>query len=376
MKPPHHPGEINFYEELGVAHDASPEEIRDAFRALARLLHPDQQTDPQLKEIAEEQMRKLNPIYAVLSDPERRRRYDEDLQDGYPPAIILSNAPPRDPRRIFGRIAWIAAITVSAGILIWLASDTAASSGFNPQNRNRVDSLIDPSPGAKDLNNPANASAEIRRLRSDLDSVSAQRDAAVRELDILRGKSARVTAPPERFPAVETRIQTPAPIVAMTELPSASRIPPPAPTYNDPTPAPNAKSEPPRSDGKTPNRRLAGFWFYVRPARGQKNKNQSLYVPEYIEAVITEQSGVVQGKYRSRFQILDSSISPDVNFSFTGTPSGTSLNCAWIGYGGAKGELTLQLVSDNSIRIDWKASELGTQQGLISGTAVLTRRVE
>ena len=62
-------GEITFYDELGVAPGASPEEIRDAFRLFVRLLHPDQQTDPQLREIAEQQMRKLNRIYTVLSDP-------------------------------------------------------------------------------------------------------------------------------------------------------------------------------------------------------------------------------------------------------------------------------------------------------------------
>ncbi len=90
----HHPGEINFYDELGVTPDASADEIRDAFRSLVRLLHPDQQTDPQLKEIAERQMRKINSVYAVLSDPERRRIYDEDMEDGYAPAIIVNNAAP------------------------------------------------------------------------------------------------------------------------------------------------------------------------------------------------------------------------------------------------------------------------------------------
>ena len=55
-------------EELGVAQNAPPEEIKDSFRALVRILHPDHQTDPQLKEIAERQMRKLNGIYAVLSE--------------------------------------------------------------------------------------------------------------------------------------------------------------------------------------------------------------------------------------------------------------------------------------------------------------------
>ena len=106
------------------------------------------------------------------------------------------------------------------------------------------------------------------------------------------------------------------------------------------------------------------------------NKNQALYPPEYIEATITEESGVIHGRYRSRFQIVDRAISPDVNFTFTGTPNGPQFNCLWTGAGGAKGELTLKLTSENSLRIDWTASELGTLQGLNSGTAVLTRRIE
>src|SRR5580700_977826 len=110
MHPLHRPGGINFYEELGVAADASPEEIRDAFRSLARLLHPDQQTDNQLKETAERQMRKLNPIYAVLSDPEKRRRYDEDLLEDYSAPIILNGPPPRTLNRAIGKLVWVGAI--------------------------------------------------------------------------------------------------------------------------------------------------------------------------------------------------------------------------------------------------------------------------
>ncbi len=136
---------------------------------------------------------------------------------------------------------------------------------------------------------------------------------------------------------------------------------------------------PVRVDRPAP-RPISGFWFYSRPPQGQHNTNRSLYLPEFIEATIWDENGVIHGKYRARFQIADRAIYPDVDFSFSG-PSGMSASggatatYSWIGAAGAKGELTLKLVSENSLRVDWTATDLGAQQGLASGTAVLTRRV-
>jgi hypothetical protein len=135
-------------------------------------------------------------------------------------------------------------------------------------------------------------------------------------------------------------------------------------------------SAPNRTEGPS-KRRLAGFWFYAPPTEGQHNKNQALYPPEYIEATIKEENGMIYGKYRARFQIIDRAISPDVNFTFSGASgSGAQITFPWTGSGGAKGELTLKLVTENSLRIDWNATDLGTQQGLDAGTAILTRRIE
>jgi len=118
---------------------------------------------------------------------------------------------------------------------------------------------------------------------------------------------------------------------------------------------------------------FAGFWFF---APGGERTNKNLYPPQFIEAVLTEHNGVVHGKYRSRYRIVDRAISPDVNFEFTGTPAGTGLTAAWSGLGGARGQATLIMTGENSIKFDWTASELGSMQGLASGTATLTRRVE
>src|SRR4051812_3797928 len=63
----------DYYEVLGVAKNASLEEIRKAFRTLARTHHPDvNQGDSD----AEEKFKELNEAHEVLSNPERRARYD------------------------------------------------------------------------------------------------------------------------------------------------------------------------------------------------------------------------------------------------------------------------------------------------------------
>jgi curved DNA-binding protein CbpA len=71
---------MNYYEELGIDPSAAEEEIARAHRRLAKLLHPDQQVDDAVKKLAETQMRRLNAIVEVLTNPEKRQQYDEQLQ--------------------------------------------------------------------------------------------------------------------------------------------------------------------------------------------------------------------------------------------------------------------------------------------------------
>ncbi len=63
----------NYYEVLGVKRDASAKDIRQAYRRLARKLHPD--VNPGDKE-SEDRFKEVNVAYEVLSDPDSRQKYD------------------------------------------------------------------------------------------------------------------------------------------------------------------------------------------------------------------------------------------------------------------------------------------------------------
>ncbi|OYT72537.1 MAG: hypothetical protein CFK52_04900 [Chloracidobacterium sp. CP2_5A] len=79
----------DFYETLGVSRKASPNEIRSAFRRLARLHHPDVSASPD----AAARFAEVTAAYRVLSDPDLRVRYDrgETIEPAPPP--------PRESRR-------------------------------------------------------------------------------------------------------------------------------------------------------------------------------------------------------------------------------------------------------------------------------------
>jgi hypothetical protein len=87
-----------FYQVLGISSSASAEQIKAAYRELVKRHHPDLFDTAKAKAQATEKLRQINEAYAVLGNPERRRRYDQA-------AVQPPRTPPRPRSRAAGRQA-------------------------------------------------------------------------------------------------------------------------------------------------------------------------------------------------------------------------------------------------------------------------------
>jgi hypothetical protein len=120
---------------------------------------------------------------------------------------------------------------------------------------------------------------------------------------------------------------------------------------------------------------FSGSWFFT-PNLYEK-EDSGLYPPEYIELALTEDEGVLMGHFRARYHIPDRAVNPEVAFQIEGRGGQeTSVRVGWKSANGAKGVANLKRLTSNSLEMNWYATTLGRQPGLVSGTAVLIRRLE
>jgi curved DNA-binding protein CbpA len=127
---------VNHFEELGLERSAGPDQIRQAYRTLAFLLHPDRQRSEQHRKLADLQMKRLNAAIETLLDPARRRAYESELDYplGRPTAarIIVVPAAPAEPQSWRGGIDTRSILLFAAGAvfatLLWYTVDSTRTS--------------------------------------------------------------------------------------------------------------------------------------------------------------------------------------------------------------------------------------------------------
>lgn len=328
---------LTHYDDLGLPASASDEEIREAYLSLVRLMHPDSQRDPTLKRFAENQMKRVSRAYAVLSDPERRRRYDATLTGD----VVESAPSPVDSKRSAGR--WRARALITIGWLIcafagvvgigWYFSQPAgeplqpaqaSAPPVTPATSNpAAPASIPAAPAADD----AGTSPDLDALRSELAAAKIARDRALdqnvlqaKELDFLTGRILNAPHGPLYGPS-----------------------------------------------------RFSGVW--VLPA-SRTAPAASAFTPQSVDLIMSEHQGTLEGRYRARYPSMGVPDPPMVRFYFEGKCQDDMANAAWTGEGGSKGEIQLKLTSDHTLQLVWSVSEPGNQTGPASGTLALVRKRE
>lgn len=343
---------MTYYEELGVAPAASVEEIRQAYKTLARLLHPDQHPEGPMREMAERQMKRLNLMLEVLTDAAARARYDHSLEPAEPVPDL-----PRPPRG--GHVGlWIwgtAALLGVAGIGWFLSQEGGVGS------RPRMAAPVAGAAAVAPKSEPGSATPTAPPRERAVAGASGREAALTAELAQAQRTIAALRA--ERDDALQQIARQSAP----QANPDAPRLPATAPPVDDAAPP----TSPPPAAGK-PAPRFAGDWLYVKPAH--PGRQRGLYPPEYIELKISERDNVLWGSYHARYLVADRAISPVVAFEFEGRAEAPLTRCAWTGAGGARGQVTLKLNSADAMEVSWRAEQMGAELGLTSGVATLVRR--
>lgn len=376
---------MNYYEELGVRQDASERDIRQAYRLLVRVLHPDVQTSDDLRQAAERQLNRLNEVLAVLTNEETRRAYDLELEQGTnprgaatpirPPASRAVRVSPLPGEGSLSQLSGERSLTQFALkhwtiILIGLVILSAAT----------LSALLHGSESAVEVQTPGSqpparrlvAARPAARTPGTQPLLPGPRPAAhpVSTLDTSAGQ---IEAPKEEeglpvkplLPALET----PAAVSGSTD---SRHIPEPMAEPRTNTAHGPAPARPSPSPALTPAPSFSGNWLYTTDLSPTQQNDG--YRAIYVELMLTEREGTLHGDYRARYVVPDKAISPQVSFHLQGrTSSERKARVSWSSANGARGEAELNLSAPGIMDIRWWTIYSAEQSGLSSGSAKLVR---
>jgi hypothetical protein len=338
---------MNYYEELGLPNMASAEEVRRAYRSLARLLHPDQQSDETLRRLAGIQMARLNEILETLTEPRLRVGYNDSLRRQAREAAAAGErmrahrTAPGERQVPFGNgrrwswFAWPGAGMLGIGLIaLFLAQDAAVQRRTGDGGGNvPVGEQLERGSGAWPV-----------RTEGQLTMRSGKAEGNV-------GESGR-TKPP----AFSGHVASGKPVLPVNK--------------NDGHVSGGGADSERRNLSQAGE--FGGEWYYAKPAKPEGA--DGMCPPVYIDMEISESRGEVTGKYSARYLVGERPISPFVEFEFAGAVREPAADLEWSGAGAAAGRVRLTLLSARSLRVEWSADKVGQEMGLASGMATLVRR--
>jgi hypothetical protein len=304
------------------------------------MLHPELQNAPSLKRFADFQMKRVSRAYAVLSDPDRRLRYDAEVARGGAETdapVAIKHRAGRWRARALITLGWlICAFAGVVGIGWYVSQQTVAShdavqipsqanaAPTTPAEVSRISAAsstpADPAPAvtADKSTDPDDSAAEIAAAKAARDRALEQTVLQAKELDFL------------------TRLILSAP----TRLPANSG-------------------------------RFAGVWVLPKP---KIEPVSSAFTPESVDLILNAQQGKIQGRYRAVYPGMGAAEPPIVRFYFEGTSENDTANATWTSDDGSKGAIQLKLASNNALQLVWSATDTGRQTGPATGTVALVRK--
>jgi hypothetical protein len=360
---------MNHYEELGVGCGAPTEEIRQAYKTLVRLLHPDGQTDEKLKAMAERQMQRLNGILEVLTDPQRRREYDEGLPGSRAAAVAAEvvtlrdggrgtgrafpRNSPSEPRSSPERREWRGAEWVQAVSRHWFWVLVGAACAGTVAGWWAVP--------------PARSVAEVRAIPAPAVEEAVPNDKAKRNGGVAAERRTREEQdPPRTLVDPAARNQRTEPAIPDTVTPAEVKLEAAAPQREVEARATESQAS---AHPKPEESQFAGNWLM---SQAREELEAGAYPAIYAELLLAEDNGGLVGRYRAKYKVADQAISPEVDLRIRAkAPLGKLVRAEWSSENGARGVLEMTPRRAGMMSLAWWTTEFGRQQQLTSGSAVL-----